>query len=219
MRLIDKVEKLNEEELIYIGSKSAFFFIGYPKDFIALNDKLNDSWKARFKHSVEVADKKTDWVYRGKPKEGTTEQRKAHNFETGKPFIREVTYEELLGEWEERFKAQSKYAEEARQKFDTFKQFEEREIVDCYRTLDNKGTILIVTGEEASNFWFYSEWLRASKKKNFLGRYDIVRKAIVIGYKDNTTWVKCPDCGMKHTAEEFEDNEMTCECSRRIRLE
>ena len=40
MKLVDRVKQLNKDELIYIGSKSAYFFIGYPDEFLQREKEL-----------------------------------------------------------------------------------------------------------------------------------------------------------------------------------
>lgn len=159
MKLADKVKVLNPNELVYIGSNSAFFFIGKPQEFLAEVENLNDEWTDKFLKSLKNAENALKLHITQKPKEDA-EPVVNKVWVDGCSVMKTLEYGDQFEKWE-RKKAHLKSTIDSRMEIlDNFTDFSTREVIRCYRNMDNTATIVIVDGDETARFWFYEEYLR-----------------------------------------------------------
>lgn len=158
MKLIDRIRELNKDELVYIGSKSAYFFIGYPDDFLKNEKKLTREWFNKFSDAYSRAERAIELHNMNKPEVGKDKVNKVQNLRTRQIEEVVIPYETLLKNWETRDKALQQTLKSASKAMDRFKSFPERNIIEEYHRIDpNDGTVLIVKGYEVGNFWFYKD--------------------------------------------------------------
>ena len=160
MRLQSALNELNNEELVYIGSKSAFFFIGHPQEFIEQAEDISAMW-------IRKCEKAKDKAYNNliaheevKPKVGVNGVKQIYNVTTRKKENVPVPYEELYKKWQQREASLKKTLENAEMAFEKFKPFLERVVKDSYKRIDGTGTVVIIRGSEVGNFWTYQEYLK-----------------------------------------------------------
>lgn len=157
MKLIDLINKLNGDELVFIGSKSAFFFIGYPKDFIAEEEKLNKEWFETYTNGITRTEKYIEKHLAEEPHEGDMERVK--NFKTGKVELKPIDYNVLYKKWKDKLQTYINTCTAYKRNADTFKNFSQRNVLESYRNIDNNATIINVEGYEVARFWFYPEYV------------------------------------------------------------
>ncbi len=159
MKLFEKLKTLNPEEDVYIGSKSAFFYIGKPDGFNKTVSELDLHWYKTFSNRIKSAQVKLDNYKATKPSPNMTPiTRKVWDTELGKNVETELKYEHFLAIWEKRVKEYENQVEHAMEVFSKFKPFNAREVKQSYRNIDDTANIVIVEGEESSRFWFKSEY-------------------------------------------------------------
>lgn len=161
MKLKTKIKDLDKKELVYIGSKSGFIFIGYPEDFEKEVDELNTKHLKNFKTTLYNVGSRYNTLYNNKPNEGKHEIIKV--WSNGRCVEKEVDYAFLIKRWKDKLNQLEETKSRYEEMVDTFRDFRERDVLDCYRNIDNNGTILIVSGNECGRFWFYSDVLKSKK--------------------------------------------------------
>lgn len=157
MKLINRVQELNKDELVYIGSKSAYFFIGYPKDFIENESELSKQWLQRFTNSYAKVLEKFDTHQDMKPKIGKSAIQKIVNIKTHKTEEVEIPYDKLNDVWTKKNNDLMKSIQSLQKTISKFVPIGDRNVKEEYRRMDNTGTVLIVSGKEVGSMWFYSD--------------------------------------------------------------
>ena len=172
MKLKDKLTTLNPKEDVYIGSKSAYFFIGTPEEFTKTQAELYIHWHRVYEDRLRNAKAKLELHKTLKPKPSKEPVTKLV-WEHGESVRKELTYDEVLKSWEKKHTEIEKQIEHAQELLDGYKYFGSREIRHIYRNLHNDATIIIVEGEESARFWFKSEWERYQKTGKLYDNEDV----------------------------------------------
>lgn len=164
MKLIDKIQSLDDNEDVYIGSKSAFFFIGKPSEFMeelySIDTQLYDMAVRR----VIGSKARLTTHKNSKPKKGMSEVKRV--WVDCNKVNKVFTYDELIVKWEEKLKILENTVKSNIQLVDTYKHLKDREVKESYRNIDNNANIVVVEGEESARFWFKSEWDRYKNGEN-----------------------------------------------------
>lgn len=163
MTLEQKLKELNPKELVFIGANSAFFFIGTPKDFEEQRDGLNADWTDKFAKSLRNAENLLETHKASKPKKTDvpTTKKVWNNIDNQIKVERAVVeYAEKLKDWEKKKEVLERSVATRYETLYNFTDFGSRQVINCYRNMNNDANIVIVEGEEASRFWFYEEYLR-----------------------------------------------------------
>ena len=162
MILIDKLKELNPNEIVFIGSNSAFFFIGTPSEFEEQRIRLNSEWEDKFSRSLKNAENALALHKSTKPaKNEPSTTKKVWNIDGNIGATRvAVDYDEKLKNWETKLETLERSVTTRCAVLYNFTDFGEREVVDCYRNMNNDANIIIVKGEETARFWFREEYLR-----------------------------------------------------------
>lgn len=161
MLLLDKLKTLDKNEDVYIGSKSAFFYMDKPDLFENMIDELDGKFKYNFAKSIKSAEYKIEMHKPLKPTKGARENRIV--YENGKRVLKQLTYKDLLELWQERLNKLQSNLKRAKRNYDEYKDLKDRKVIDCYKSINGDATIVIVEGREASRFWFKSEYERFKK--------------------------------------------------------
>ena len=165
MKLGELLGKLNSEEIVFIGSRSAFFFIGLPEEFKSVQKELNKNWHKNFSKTVSRFEQiKVNWE-KQKPKAYQVVKRKVMDVFTNKTVEKIVPYEERLATWNTRYQEICDGLDQYKVVVDNWTDFENREVKRCYRNIDNNATVIIVDGYEVARFWFKSEYDDFKKDK------------------------------------------------------
>lgn len=160
MRLKSALNELNNDELVYIGSKSAFFYIGHPQEFIEESDNISVLWLKKYEKSKNNAYKALITHEAQKPPVGVDGFKQIYNVSKRRKENVPVSYETLLDQWNKRHKSlQNTYASTCTA-LEKFKPFMERVVKEQYRRIDNTGTVIILRGNESGAFWTYNEYLK-----------------------------------------------------------
>ncbi len=144
MLLKEYVKTLKPEENISIGVCSGFLFIGKPYEFMLDSKSLNNEWKDKLKRSA----KRYDYIISSMKKDAPVRE----NYED------DASFNKVITSWMESFSAQEESQRIANEIYDNFTPFEEREIKEVYRNLDDNGTIILLNGTEGGGFWFVEEY-------------------------------------------------------------
>lgn len=158
MKLKTKIKTLNPKELIYIGSKSSYFFIGYPDDFETEIVELNVKHLNTFLTTLKNTENRYSTLLQNKPDKNQHATIKV--WENGKSIDKEVDYDYLIKKWYDNIRQLKETIAKYKKLVTTFKDFRERDVLECYRNIDNTGTIIIVSGQECGRFWTYDEVLK-----------------------------------------------------------
>lgn len=168
MILETKLEQLNNDELIYIGSKSAFFFIGTVKEFKERYYSIQMQWKNKFQAAVQSAENKVNAHMEKKPIEGLDKVDHVRNYFTGKLETIVTPYEKLKKDWDVHYINLNRSYETSKKNLEKFKPFMKRTVIESYHRIDPQdGTVIIIKGREVGNYWFLSD-----TKKTYIGEYD-----------------------------------------------
>lgn len=160
MRLKSALEKLNKDELVYIGSKSAFFFIGYPQDFINQCDEISTMWFKKYERAKNNAYKALTAHETAKPPVGANGFKQIYNVSKRMKENISVPYEVLLDQWSKRHKSLQTTYNTTCASLEKFKPFMERVVKEEYKRIDNTGTVIVIRGNESGMFWTYNEYLK-----------------------------------------------------------
>lgn len=164
MRLRSALKELNNDELVYIGSKSAFFFVGHPQEFLEQADEISNAWHMKFLHFEQNAQKALENHQFIKPRNGKNAIRKIYNVSTRKNEDIVVSYKDLMKEWERRYKSLQKTYDNVKHTVENFKPFLDRTVKDQYRRIDESGTIIIIRGQEVGQCWTHKDYLTKGKQ-------------------------------------------------------
>ena len=161
MTLFEQLDALNPNEDVFIGSKSAFFFIGKPEEFENAVYDLDKQWYANFKTRIKSAQNKIASHKATKPKEDMKPVvKKMWDADAGKNAEVELKYEYFYTLWHKKLEEYQRQVAHAKEMFVRFKPFSGREVKEVYRNIADDATIVIVEGDEAARFWFKSEYER-----------------------------------------------------------
>lgn len=162
MKLFEQLKLLNQEEDVFISSKSAFFFIGTPDEFEKMAPELDMQWYKTYFERITGAETKRNNHLKLKPSENMKPVVKKF-YENGESVEKILDYTYFLESWQSKLSDCEKQIEHAKDLFYKFKPFRNREVIEVYRNIDNNATIVHVEGEETARFWFKSEWERFRK--------------------------------------------------------
>ena len=167
MKLKRKLEELSPDEIVCIGSRSAFFFIGYPKEFIENEEKFNERWRKTFEKNLESAKTSYESCLKNPPSPDSEVKRRERDEKLNRMVDMVVPYEVLLKEWESKLNQLQESIATAQKKLDKFTPFLTRDVKESYRKIDNDGTVIIIRGYEVAPYWFKKEF-DLSKRKGFV---------------------------------------------------
>lgn len=154
MKLIDKVKELNQDELVYIGSKSAFIFIGTPTEFLEQHEELSLRIFKRFKVFKKNTENAIKYHEKSKPNPNTVVKQKIQDIKTRRIKEVDVPYDSLLKKWEERRDNLIKTYNATENNIGRFVPLERRIVKEQYPRIDNpNSTVLIITGNEVGISW------------------------------------------------------------------
>lgn len=159
MRLRSALKELNNDELVYIGSKSAFFFVGHPQDFLEQADEISNMWHMKFLHFEQNAQKALENHQFIKPRVGKNVIRKIYNVSTRKNEDIVVPYKDLMKEWDKRYESLQKTYNNIQKTVENFKPFLDRTIKYQYKRIDESGTVIIIRGSEVGQCWTHKDYL------------------------------------------------------------
>ena len=158
MKLLERVQQLNKNELVCIGSKSAFFFIGYPDDFLKQEEYLSNIWEKKLQSYLKVSIKNVEHHLKDKPNPDSVSFRKMQDIYTGKLYNKQIDYEELLADWDKKHKSLEKTVAYNQKSCDKFKRFAERKVLEEYKSCNGRDNIIICSGNESGTYWLYKEY-------------------------------------------------------------
>ena len=162
MNLLEAVKKLNNDELVYIGSRSAFFFIGYPDEFISRCDAISREVFSELEDRKTNATNKLRWHMNAKPEEGKDKVIKTPN-PFGKDKEEVIPYETLKKSWDKRKEVLDNTLAQVNKSIERYVPLRDRKIKEQYRRIEDakrpqeKGTIIIIHGYEVGRLWFYDD--------------------------------------------------------------
>jgi len=159
MKLMDAVKQLNNDELIYIGSKSAFVFIGTPEEFINTHEELSMKWYERLLRYQKNAENAIANHEKSKPKDGESVTKKIQNIRTRKIEDVVISYDTLIKQWDKKRLSLIKTYSTSSKMVEKFVPFDKRTVKEKYPRISNPlSTVFIVTGNEAGNCWTKQEY-------------------------------------------------------------
>ena len=168
MNLNDRLQEFNNDELVYIGSRSAFFFIGTSKEFYEQEYRLNRKWKQKYVDSLRNAETKLTMHIEKKPEEGKDLIQTYKDLFTHKTTTIVTPYDKLLKDWEKRKAELERQKEKASKSIDKFKSFRDRKVIESYHRIDpNDGTVIIIKGNEVGGYWVLSDTKKAEISEVF----------------------------------------------------
>lgn len=151
MTLNDFLSDISDDTVVYIGAEHSFLFCGTVSEFYEDIELLNTHWKHILLGRAERAE--AWYIY-------TLEEK-----------------EQLIAD-DERMKQQDFIIEKAlahlkgcRSRYENFKPFQEREVLDSYQKTYEEGTAILIKGGEAGLFWLrseYQKWIRKRKSVKML---------------------------------------------------
>ena len=158
MKLINKLKTLEQDEIVSIGSRSAFFFIGYPNEFIENEDKFNTYWNNLFKRGMESAITAYENCIAAPPDPNKEVTRREIDPKTRHMADMVIPYDVLYKEWQNKCDVLKTSKETAIKKFDKFKPFNMRDVKESYKSIDGKANVVIIRGYEVAPYWFKHEY-------------------------------------------------------------
>lgn len=158
MKLKTQLLQLNSEEDVCIGSRSAFFFIGKPQVFLDNEHIFNDKWYKTFVNSVRTATIAYNNLLASPPDKEAKVTRKEHDFKTGKTMEVVVPFEDVVKDYNDKLNQLQDNIKSSNKRIEKFKPLSERTVRECYRSIDNDKTIILVKGDEMANFWLKKEF-------------------------------------------------------------
>ena len=158
MRLLEQVKQLNKDELVCIGSKSAFFFIGYPNEFIEQEERLSEEWKRKLQGYHKASIRSVELHMNDKPNPDKFIIKKMQDIYTGRLFDKKIGYEELFKEWDKKHKSLQKTVEYNKRACDGFKRFADRKVLEVYKSCNDRDNIILCSGQESGNYWLHKEY-------------------------------------------------------------
>ena len=158
MKLLERVKQLNKNELVCIGSKSAFFFIGYPDEFIKQEQYLTEVWQKKLDCYLKVSMRAVENHEKEKPDQNKVVYQKKQDIFTGKIYNKQIDYDKLLKDWQKRHESLKKTVKFNQKACSSFKPFADRKVLEEYRSCHNKDNIIICSGQESGNYWLHSEY-------------------------------------------------------------
>lgn len=164
MRLKSALEKLNNDELVYIGSKSAFFFVGHPQEFLEQAEEISNLWYEKLLHSEHNAQRNLENHSFIKPKEGKDGIKNIYNVSKRKHENVVIPYADLIREWNRKHKALQNSLDNLHTAIENFKPFLDRVVKEETRRIDESGTIIIIRGQEVGQCWTHKDYLTKGKQ-------------------------------------------------------
>ena len=158
MNLIELLNSLDDEKDVYIGSKSAYFFMDKPSVFIEEIKEYDYTWQGKFYQTWKSSIGRLEAHKQMKPIEGETQVKSV--WENGNKVEKTFEYTELIDAWTKRLDALETNAKMWKKQLDEFKPFEEREVKEAYLNINKTAIIIIIEGYESGKFWLKSEWNR-----------------------------------------------------------
>lgn len=155
MTLNDLLLQLNPDEDVYIGSKSAFFFMDKPSVFFEKQEKMNDKFRKRFKRTMQNSKTKYNLYKTQEPRKGVGTKRRIWTEFGFKDIV--IPYEKLYADWSEKMKELEVNLKRSVNNYETYKPLLERTVKRHYMNIGRTARIVIVEGEEAARFWLKSE--------------------------------------------------------------
>lgn len=161
MTLQQALKQFNSEEILYIGSKSAFFFIGTMNQLNEEIHSLNNEWEQYYKDSLTANQKQLNYSLTNPPKPNTVIKKKV--WIDGRHIEKEYSYEEQVQMYNEKIKSEKASVNTSEKYLKAWKPFENREVLHVYRTINKDGLIINVKGYESGDFWMRTEAERKRK--------------------------------------------------------
>ena len=148
--LVTKLLNEHPEDDIYLGSKSAFFFIGTPAELLLNLQDLNDQYFNYFKVGLEKSDKKILELLNTCPDSDIVKKK-------GKLEVR-ITYHAAYRQWKGELAEALKKSCHFDDCIGRFEPMASRKVRDFrFRQNKDEGRIIVVTGDETGNYWMKSD--------------------------------------------------------------
>ena len=145
--------EMDEETVVYIGSKSSFFDIetaGRLRGKEYMRD-LSNALEKEAKEQVDSARREFDRALRNPPKWlGGEDEKKEKSI---------AEYIDLISRWPQKLQSLQKRVAT------TEMQIRKRRVKDIYPRIDGTGICVIVEGSECGSYWFAEEKKKKKKKK------------------------------------------------------
>ena len=145
---------MNNDELVYIGSRSAFFFIGYPDEFInrvdGINQEIFNDLSRKHRNATNAIKNHEDT----KPEEGQDKVVRNVNTFTKKVEEQVIPYSILISAWKKRKDHLEKNLSVLNKAVEKYVPIKDRKVKETYRRIPDAkksqeiGTIVIVQGYE-----------------------------------------------------------------------
>ena len=156
----------SDRDILYIGSMSAYFFIGTKEQFYEDCEMLNKQWQGNFVKCVADNERKLKMVLDNRLDlkaytEKVRKQEKALYIK--KPLTDKEIKDNYKKEVEKTNNAITNLKatiKRSKAKLKTFKPFTEREVQRCFVKDVETGYAIIVSGFECASYWFEHEYDR-----------------------------------------------------------
>lgn len=158
MKLNKKIRNMEEDEKIYVGPGSAFFYIGPARNFFKDIDEINNAQIKKLKKNLRSVTNQVKKHLETKPSADEKYVERYWDFDENVFKERVVPYEKLYAEWEKKYIKLSGTLERDKDLVDNFTNFETREVKEVYKNIDNNATIIIIEGKEQGRFWLENEY-------------------------------------------------------------
>lgn len=169
MTLQKALRQFNSEEVLHIGSKSAFFFIGTMNQLNDEIEELNKDWETHYRETLKSSKITLNNMLNNPPKPDVVVKKMV--WKDGRHFEKTFSYEEQVDIYNAKIATCKSSIETAEKQYKAWKPFEEREVLHVYRTINKDGLIIILKGYESGDLWFKEE-----AERQRLGLTPVLRK-------------------------------------------
>ena len=145
MKTLDEaVKKMDDDEIIHIGSASGFVYIGTKQQYEQMIDSISDRCHKFFKDAKKRYTRKI---------KNYSEKLKSIDKES-------ETYEKesrMITECIQRYK---RYLKQVCGVLERFKPMRERSVKEIYKRISKDGIVITMEGDETGKYWSKDEWDR-----------------------------------------------------------
>lgn len=141
--------KIKDDELIYVGCESGWFFIGTKKEFNKDISMVTEKYRRRYENAFNNAKKDIEGTRIRLPefKEDISDEA----WELNCKFEAIKLYKSIEMKFDKYYRTKNRHL--------TFTDFETREVVDSYKKDIYPGTAIIVKGKDSGDYWTREEYL------------------------------------------------------------
>lgn len=148
-KLINVLEKIEPDEIVYIGASSGFFFIGTAQDAINSIDDISLNFLSKMKDRRYIHFNKLDETIENIP------VKKRHS----PKWVKEAR------KYARNIEDKCNLIDAIEKDIKTFKMISDRRVIEIFSRIQNDGMCIIVEGTENGAFWSIEEYQNANKEK------------------------------------------------------